>query len=283
MTPFFVFNNLAKLFLYTISLVIGRVPDETESNILTVFIWIVLLFFISLTIFLTIQHFQIKKWRKGFFPDMDYSSDNLLKAYISLAGLMIRINSEKSNPKFYYAISHFNKHFPNSSLDFKYLLNFSLRYPIKFDQVSNWLNKHLNEDIYKLQVVYFLTGVSMVDGKVVVSEYKFLLKLTKMLKLKESDFHSILASFMANFKEERASESKRQSSRGVDFELKKSLKVLGLQEGVTFQEIKREYRKLVMKYHPDRFQHLGTDQLEIAKSHFIKIQLAYEYLEKKMK
>jgi len=267
--------------LLFISLVVGKAPDETESNILYVFIWLILLFFIGLTTLLTIQHFQIRKWRKGFFPDMKYSSDNLLKAYISLAGLMIRINSEQSNPKFYYAISHFDKKFPNSSLDFKYLLNFSLRYPIKIDQVCDWLNKHLKEDIYKLQVIYFMTGVSMIDGKVIVSEYKFLLRLVQKLKLKESDFTSILASFMQHSDHKKESSTKRKS-RGVDFEFKKALKVLGLAEGVSFQEVKKVYRKLVMKYHPDRFQNQGQDQIEIAKSHFIKIQLAYEYLESKM-
>ena len=256
--------------------------EETAQGVFYV-VSIALAIVFGLTVFLTVQHFQIRKWRKGFFPDMKYSSDNLLKAYISLAGLMIRVNAEQSNPKFYFAISYFNKKFPNSSLDFKYLLNFSLRYPIQKKMVCFWLNKHLEEDIYRLQVIYFLTGLSMVDGKVVISEYKFLLSIVRLLNLKVSDFNSILAAHLDSNQQKHQSQKRKQSKNSVNLELKKAFKVLGFNENVSFEEVKKAYRKLAMKYHPDRYANQGIDQIEMAKSHFIKIQQAYEYLEKTIK
>lgn len=260
------------------------IQEEDSSEVVYYVICLVLALVFGLTVLLTVQYFQIRKWRKGFFPDIKYSSDNLLKAYVSLAGLMIRVNAEQSNPKFYFAISYFNKKFPNSSLDFKYLLNFSLRYPIQKKLVCIWLNKHLEEDIYRLQVIYFLTGLSMVDGKIVISEYKFLLSIVRLLNLKVSDFNSILAAHLdSNQQKQQQSQNRKQSKNSVDLELKKAFKVLGFNESVSFNEVKKAYRKLVMKYHPDRYANQGVDQIEMAKSHFIKIQQAYEYLEKTIK
>lgn len=253
--------------------------EESVDGVFYV-ICIALAIIFGLTVLLTIQHFQIIKWKKGFFPDMKYSSDNLLKAYVSLAGLMIRVNSEQSNAKFYFAISYFDKKFPNSNLDFKYLLSFSLRYPIQKRMVCIWLNKHLEEDIYRLQLIYFLTGLSMVDGKVVISEYKFLLTTVGLLNLKVSDFNSILAAYLDS--SQQKSNKSKESNYSLDLKLKNAYKVLGFNEKVGFNEVKKAYRKLVMKHHPDRFANQGVDQIEMAKSHFIKIQQAYEFLEKKI-
>lgn len=47
--------------------------------------------------------------------------------------------------------------------------------------------------------------------------------------------------------------------------------ILGLNEGASHEEVKKSYRRLAMKYHPDR----GGDPEE-----FKKIQSAYDYLEK---
>lgn len=250
--------------------------EPSFVGVLLTVVFLLIPFF--LTVLLIYQKIQTSKWKKGYFPSgLKYNSDNLLKAYISLSGLLIRVNPEESNSKFYYSVSYFNKKFPNSDLDFKFLLRFSLRYPIKSKMVCDWLNNNLDKDIYRLQIVYFLTGLAMVDKTIKASEYKLLLSLVRSLNLKESDFHSILAMYLKSNTNNNVNNKKTK----VDFEKKKSLKILGLKDGVTFEEIKKAYRLLVMKYHPDKFESEGEDQVEIAKNRFIVIQKAYEYLEKK--
>lgn len=56
-------------------------------------------------------------------------------------------------------------------------------------------------------------------------------------------------------------------------ERKNNLKVLGLEEDADKEEIKRAYRKLAKKYHPD----LNPGKLD-AKEDFIKLQNAYDHL-----
>jgi len=54
-----------------------------------------------------------------------------------------------------------------------------------------------------------------------------------------------------------------------------SYAVLGIDNSATDSEIKKAYRELVKKYHPDRVSHLGDEFVEIAKRKFQSIQDAY--------
>ena len=57
--------------------------------------------------------------------------------------------------------------------------------------------------------------------------------------------------------------------------------VLGLQPGADFAEIKSVYRKLSMKYHPDKVGHLGDEFKKMAEDKMKELNVAYEYLKKK--
>jgi len=55
---------------------------------------------------------------------------------------------------------------------------------------------------------------------------------------------------------------------------------LGLQKGAGMDEIKRAYRKLSMKYHPDKVRHLGEEFQKISEEKMKEINAAYEYFKK---
>ena len=56
---------------------------------------------------------------------------------------------------------------------------------------------------------------------------------------------------------------------------------LGLKPGASFAEIKAAYRKLSMKYHPDKVGHLGDEFKKVAEDKMKDLNVAYEYLKKK--
>jgi DnaJ like chaperone protein len=56
--------------------------------------------------------------------------------------------------------------------------------------------------------------------------------------------------------------------------------VLGLEPGASPEETKKAYRKLSMKYHPDKVRHLGDEFRTIAEQKMKEINAAYDYFKK---
>ncbi|MBU1137912.1 MAG: DnaJ domain-containing protein [Proteobacteria bacterium] len=56
--------------------------------------------------------------------------------------------------------------------------------------------------------------------------------------------------------------------------------VLGLEPGADKEAIKKAYRKLSMKYHPDKVGHLGEEFHGVAEEKMKEINAAYDYLKK---
>ena len=76
---------------------------------------------------------------------------------------------------------------------------------------------------------------------------------------------------------ERASETGYYSS-GKEEILQDPYKTLDVRPDATPEEIKRAYRQLVNKYHPDKVIHLGREFQELAEERFKNIQKAYREL-----
>ena len=61
-------------------------------------------------------------------------------------------------------------------------------------------------------------------------------------------------------------------------EYKDYYKILGVDRKAKEEEIKRAYRRLAGRYHPDKVAHLGAEFQELAARRFVAIQKAYEDL-----
>jgi len=57
--------------------------------------------------------------------------------------------------------------------------------------------------------------------------------------------------------------------------------VLGLEPGADMEAIKKAYRALSMKYHPDKVGHLGEEFRSVAEEKMKEINVAYEYFKKR--
>ena len=116
------------------------------------------------------------------------------------------------------------------------------------------------EGTHLLQLLHYLFGIAKADGHVSATEVKLIQTIAGYLGISNSDFTSIRAMF---YKDPNT-----------------AYKILGIQETATEEEIKKAYRKLAVKYHPDKVQHLGKEFQSGAKEKFQRIQEAYETIKK---
>ena len=57
-------------------------------------------------------------------------------------------------------------------------------------------------------------------------------------------------------------------------------KILEIEKGATDSEVKKAYRRMAVKHHPDKVSHLGEEFRKAAKEKFLKVQEAYENIKK---
>jgi len=57
-------------------------------------------------------------------------------------------------------------------------------------------------------------------------------------------------------------------------------KILEIEKNCSNEELKKAYRDLAKKHHPDKVQHMGDAYIKAAKEKFAKIQDAYEKIKK---
>lgn len=271
---------------------IGKTPVEegTEEN-LGIVVIIVVILLLALAVYLSYDYFETKKWKRGLFPSkLKYSKENLGKAYICLSASIIRRNLSESVPKSDFMYTYLSREFSEDKEKVKSAFKFSLKYPIQINTVCDWLNNHLKDDFNRLQVIYFLASQTMVEGVLLQNEYRFLQYLTSLLHLDHKDLESIIATLYKQNKKHKSAKSgnRKSKSKVKDRPPSKSkistyYKILGVTELSTLKEIKKAYRKLVMQHHPDKFATSSSEQIKKAQDRFLKIQEAYEYLEKKLR
>jgi DnaJ like chaperone protein len=126
---------------------------------------------------------------------------------------------------------------------------------ISVSKISRLFNLALNYES-RLQVIHFLFGIAKADGNISELEIKKLLEFSNLFKLSYADFLSIKAMFI------------QQTDNAY--------KILELDKTATNDQIKKSYRELAKKHHPDKVQHLGDAYVKAAQDKFQQIQKAYQ-------
>ncbi len=134
-----------------------------------------------------------------------------------------------------------------------------LKQEIPVRDVTAQLNQRLDYS-YRLEMIHFLFGIASADSGVTEAEQKMIRQIAGFMKITASDLDSIQAMFIS------ASDA--------------AYKILEIDPTASDEEIKKAYRRMAMKYHPDKVAHLGEDFKKVAHEKFRKVKNAYDSIKK---
>jgi len=132
-----------------------------------------------------------------------------------------------------------------------------LKQEIHVRDVSEQIRLHM--DVSKrLLLLQYLYGIARADGHIHTNEISLIRQIAAWMAIPAGDLNSIEEMFQAG------------SANPYT--------VLEVASEATDAEIKKAYRKLAIKYHPDKVLDLGETHRAQAKERFIAIQNAYEQI-----
>ena len=134
-----------------------------------------------------------------------------------------------------------------------------LNHNIPVVEVSRQIGKYLDYP-GRLQLLHLLYGLSGADGQYHPKELEIIELIAVNMGVTEADRKSIRSMFVPD--------------------TNAAYKILEIDPSATDEEVKKAYRRMAVKYHPDKVSYLGEEYQKSAKEKFQKIQEAYDQIRK---
>lgn len=189
------------------------------------------------------------------------SNNDFATMLIALSAAVMRADGKVLKAELNYVKSFFAQQFgPQfSTTHLQSLKNFLDSSDIPLDKICNDIRMRLAEES-RVQLLYYLFGIAKSDGDVSSAEMLVIQRISQLLGISSPDFDSV----------------KNMFYRDVNSDYR----VLEIEPTATPEEIKKAYRQMAIKYHPDKVAQLGEEFQKGAKEKFQKIQEAYENIKK---
>jgi len=155
-----------------------------------------------------------------------------------------------------FLVSNFGE---QGALDALHILKNLLEQDINEGEVAMQISQNLNYSS-KLELLHLLFNIAYADGEVVASEMATIQRIASIFRIDRLDFESVKAPYM----------------KLVDRDW--AYKSLEIEPTATNDEIKKAYRNMAKKYHPDKVNDLGEDVKKSATEKFRSVNEAYENL-----
>lgn len=180
---------------------------------------------------------------------------------LSLASIVIKADGQISQRELDYVRMYFVQAYgkERANATFRLFNEVIKKREINASNIGTLL-RHRTRYESRLQILHFLFSIANADGLVSEPEIQKIREIAGYLAVNYGDFESIKAMF---FKDADS-----------------AYKILEVDRNATAAEIKKAYREMAKKYHPDKLQHLDEAHRKGGEEKFKKVQDAYAQIQK---
>jgi len=180
---------------------------------------------------------------------------------LSLASIVIKADGKISQTELDYARQYFVRAYgkDRANATFKTFNEVIKNREISASRICTYLNARTRYEV-RLQILHFLFGIAQADGSVSQPEVNVLGTIAGYFRINHQDFESIKNMFI-----------KKADS---------AYKILEIDKSASDDEVKKAFRTMAKKYHPDKLMDMDDAYRKGAEEKFQNVQEAYETIQK---
>ncbi|WP_435625856.1 TerB family tellurite resistance protein [Flagellimonas sp.] len=180
---------------------------------------------------------------------------------LSLCSIIIKADGQVSQKELDYVRQYFLSTYGKEKANaiFRTFNEVIKKREISTQRICSYLTQRTRYEV-RLQLLHFLFGIAQADGQISKAEVSKLREIAGYLRLGAHDFESIMAMFI----------------KSAD----NSYKILEIDKNASDDEVKKAYRKMAKKYHPDRVVTQDEAIKKGAEEKFKEVQKAYETIQR---
>lgn len=196
----------------------------------------------------------------GFYQQRS-STNDFPTMLIALSAAVMRADGKVVKAELSYVKSFFAQQFgPDFSVQhLQTLKQFLDSNDIPLERICQDIRMRTQEEV-RIQLLHYLFGIAKADGHVADIEITVLERIATLLGIQHADFRTVKNMFYRDVNSDYA--------------------VLGIEPTATDEEVKKAYRQMAIRYHPDKVASLGEEYQHGAKEKFQKIQESYDTIKK---
>lgn len=177
-----------------------------------------------------------------------------------LAASVMKADERVVKPELDYVRAFLNQQFgPEKGNQLTLVLRDLLKQSIDVPAVSSQIRQYMEYPV-RLQLIHFLFGIALADGQSHPREIDMIGNISRFLGINDRDFQSIRAMFVKD--------------------MDSAYRVLEVSPDASDEDLRKAYRRMAVKYHPDKVSHLGEDVQRAAKDKFQKLNQAFQEIKK---
>lgn len=236
--------------------------------------------------------------KKVFRQRHNYSKNDFTEIILILTAAVMKANTQIKTSELNYVKTYLTNNYSLETaqrllLKLKEILNKEYDINLVCEDLRNKATIH-----EKLYILQFLFGLAAADGTFNDAELKMIQNISDMMGVSRNDYESIKSMYLFSSQGGYSYYGGGFGYGGYNtggygsdgygsynhsspqYNLDNDYKILEISSTATDEEVKKAYRALAKKYHPDKVNHLGEEIRKDAEGKFTILNQAYERIKK---